>query len=72
MKYRIKKETYKNENGHVTIWYYPQHKHWWCPWWHNYGTFDIYSDYISFHNFDDAKRYLDWDKSEHNKVEYYY
>lgn len=72
MKYRIKKETYIDSNGALIIWYYPQHKHWWCPWWYNYGTFDTYSDYVSFSILEDAEKYLKWVKSKKYKVEYLY
>lgn len=72
MKYRIKKETYTDIEGKARDIYYPQHKHWWCPWWHNFGTFDAYSDYEHFETFNEAKRYIDWFKSKHYKEEYYY
>lgn len=70
MKYRVKKETWIDLNGSSHIQFYPQHKHWWCPWWHNFGTYDTYSDYVSYETLDEAISYVKWYRSEHEINEY--
>lgn len=71
MKYRIKKEEFREINGKISVTYYPQHKHWWSGW-HYFGYSDEYSDYESFDTFEEALKWLKWEISKKCKVEYIY
>ena len=68
MKYRIKKEEFREINGKISsVTYYPQHKHWWSGW-HYFG----WVDYESFDTFEEALKWLKWETCEKYKVEYIY
>lgn len=69
MKYRVKRETYINNKCGVLMTYYPQHKHWWCPWWHYFGWQDVYSDYVSFSTLDEALKHIEYEKSKHTFID---
>ena len=71
MKYRIKKEEFREISGKISVTYYPQHKHWWSGW-HYFGYVDNWSDYESFDTFEEALKWLKWEISEKCKVEYIY
>ena len=71
MKYRIKKEEFREINGKISVTYYPQHKHWRSGW-HYFGYVDNWSDYESFDTFEEALKWLKWEISEKCKVEYIY
>ena len=71
MKYRIKKEEFREISGKISVTYYPQHKHWWSGW-HYFGYVDNWSDYESFDTFEEALKWLKWKISEKCKVEYIY
>ena len=71
MKYRIKKEEFREIGGKISVTYYPQHKHWWSGW-HYFGYVDNWSDYERFDTFEEALKWLKWEISEKCKVEYIY
>lgn len=71
MKYRIKKEEFREISGKISVTYYPQHKHWWSGW-HYFGYVDNWSDYESFDTFEEALKWLKWEISKKCKVEYIY
>lgn len=71
MKYRIAKEFYSTDYKNNTKYkYYPQHKHWWWPWWHYYGIIDAYSDYVNYDTIDEAKNFINWMKNANFNSEY--
>ena len=71
MKYRIKKEEFREISGKISVTYYPQHKHWWSGW-HYFGYVDNWSDYESFDTFEEALKWLKWEISKKCKVENIY
>lgn len=71
MKYRIKKEEFREINGKISVTYYPQHKHWWSGW-HYFGYVGDWVDYEKFDTFEEALEWLKWEISEKCKVEYIY
>ena len=71
MKYRIKKEEFREINGKISVTYYPQHKHWWSGW-HYFGYVDEWSDDESIDTCEEALKWLKWESSKKCKVEYIY
>lgn len=70
MKYRIKEEYIKKRDGRIISHFYPQHKHWWCPFWHYYGVIGEFEDHECFNTLEEAKSYIDWEKSKRYTVSY--
>lgn len=58
MEYRVKKVTYVDDGGNKKETYYPQHRHWWCPWWHYFGIDDVYGSHDSFGTFGEAVEFI--------------
>ena len=42
-KYRVRKEVRKFESGREEIWFIPEHKPWYWPFWRGYGLTSLYS-----------------------------